>query len=83
MNAPDPLLLTQEILRLDTINPPGNEEGCARLLGSVLERAGFRTRYHAFGPGRVNLLAEIGGDVDRLPLCFTGHVDVVPLGAAP
>ena len=83
MNAPNPLLLTQEILRLNTINPPGNEEDCARLLGGVLEQAGFRTRYHSFGPGRVNLLAEIGGEGERLPLCFTGHIDVVPLGAAP
>lgn len=82
MNAPNPLLLTQEILRLNTINPPGNEEDCARLLGARLERAGFRTRYHAFGPGRVNLVADIGGHADRLPLCFTGHIDVVPLGAA-
>lgn len=83
MNAPDPLQLTQDILRLDTINPPGNEESCARLLGSLLEQAGFRIRYHSFGPGRVNLLADIGGDAQRLPLCFTGHIDVVPLGAAP
>ena len=34
MNAPDPLQLTQDILRLDTINPPGNEESCARLPGA-------------------------------------------------
>lgn len=83
MNAPDPLQLTQDILRLDTINPPGNEESCARLLGGLLEQAGFRIRYHSFGPGRVNLLADIGGDAQRAPLCFTGHIDVVPLGAAP
>ncbi len=79
----DPVALTQEILRLDTVNPPGNEEACARALGSILERAGFRTRYHSFGPGRVNLLADIGGCDERAPLCFTGHIDVVPLGAAP
>jgi succinyl-diaminopimelate desuccinylase len=67
---------------LNTINPPGNEEACALLLGGVLERAGFRIRTHSFGPGRVNLLAEIGGD-ERAPLCFTGHIDVVPLGTVP
>src|SRR5688572_17614564 len=80
--ATDPVALTQALLRIDTINPPGNEDQCARLLGSALESAGFRIRYHSFGAGRTNLLAEIGGDADRPPLCFTGHIDVVPLGGA-
>jgi succinyl-diaminopimelate desuccinylase len=77
----DALELTKAILRFETINPPGNEETCARYLGGVLENAGFGVRYHSFGPGRVNLIANIGGCADRLPLCLTGHVDVVPLGA--
>lgn len=80
--VPDSVALTQEILRIDTINPPGNEEACARHLGRLLEAGGFRTRYHSFGPGRVNLLADIGGQAERAPLCFTGHIDVVPLGTA-
>ena len=83
MTPTDPVRLTQDLLHMNTINPPGNEEACARSLGALLEDAGFRTRYHSFGPGRLNLLAEIGSDAERLPLCFTGHVDVVPLGAAP
>jgi succinyl-diaminopimelate desuccinylase len=81
--GPDAVALTQSLLRFDTINPPGNEDPCARMLGAALERAGYRTRYHSFGPGRTNLLADIGGQPDRLPLCFTGHIDVVPLGNAP
>jgi succinyl-diaminopimelate desuccinylase len=79
----DAVALTQSLLRFDTVNPPGNEDQCARMLGAALERAGFRTRYHSFGPGRTNLLADVGGQSDRLPLCFTGHIDVVPLGNAP
>jgi succinyl-diaminopimelate desuccinylase len=77
-----PVQLTKNLLRLDTVNPPGNEEPCARALGSILEQAGFRIRYHSFGPGRVNLIANIGGSDTKAPLCFTGHLDVVPLGAA-
>jgi succinyl-diaminopimelate desuccinylase len=80
---PDCFELTRDILRIDTINPPGNEEACARHLGRLLEAGGFRIRYHAIGPGRVNLLADIGGREERAPLCFTGHIDIVPLGAAP
>lgn len=82
MSTIDPVELTRAILRLETVNPPGNEEACTRYLGGLLEGAGFRTRYHSFGPGRVNLVAGIGGQADRPPLCLTGHVDVVPLGAA-
>jgi succinyl-diaminopimelate desuccinylase len=80
--ATDAIALTQSLLRFETVNPPGNEDACARALGRALESAGFRTRYHNFGPGRTNLLADIGGQADRLPLCFTGHIDVVPLGNA-
>jgi succinyl-diaminopimelate desuccinylase len=79
---PTSLSLTQDLLRLNTINPPGNEEACARLLGKLLEDAGFSIRYHSFGTGRVSVIAGIGGSAERAPLCFTGHVDVVPLGAA-
>ena len=78
----DAVALTQSLLRFETVNPPGNEDQCARALGTALESAGFKVRYHSFGPGRTNLLADIGGQSDRLPLCFTGHIDVVPLGAA-
>jgi succinyl-diaminopimelate desuccinylase len=77
-----PAELTREMLRLNTVNPPGNEEACARMLGKILEDSGFAIRYHSFGVGRVNLIANIGGSADAAPLCFTGHMDVVPLGAA-
>jgi succinyl-diaminopimelate desuccinylase len=79
----DAVSLTRSLLRSNTINPPGDEDACARLLGGLLEQAGFRTRYHAFGPGRTSLVAEIGGQAQRPPLCFTGHIDVVPLGTVP
>ncbi len=78
-----PIQLTQELIRFETINPPGNEAPCARHLGRILEAAGFRARYVEMGENRENLIATIGGSAERLPICFTGHTDVVPLGAAP
>ncbi len=77
-----PIELTQELIRFETINPPGNETPCARHLGRILEAAGFQTRYFEMGENRDNLIAQIGGG-SQLPLCFTGHTDVVPLGVAP
>ena len=79
--------LTRELLHFNTINPPGMERACARYLGAMLEEAGFRCSYHEFAASRTSLVAEIGGRVedypDQPPICFTGHIDTVPLGAAP
>lgn len=78
--AIDAVELTQKLVRFNTINPPGNEQVCAEYLGNILEQSGFEISYHSFGPGRTSLVARIGGNTSRLPLCFTGHIDTVPLG---
>ncbi len=77
------LELTRTLVRFDTINPPGNERPCAEHLGRILENAGFAVTYHEFAEDRTSLIARIGGETDAKPLCFTGHIDTVPLGAAP
>ena len=77
-----PLSLTQQLVRLDTINPPGNEETAAYLAGRLLEAAGYSVAYHELAPGRLSLIAERKGSSNEKPLCFTGHLDTVPLGAA-
>ena len=79
---PDPRALTRELLAFNTINPPGMERACARHLGALLEGAGFRVAYHEFAEGRTSLIAAIGGDAAKPPICFTGHIDTVPLGTA-
>jgi succinyl-diaminopimelate desuccinylase len=77
----DPRALTRELLAYNTINPPGMERACAQRLGAILENAGFRVRYHEFADARTSLIATIGG-AEKPPICFTGHIDTVPLGAA-
>ena len=79
----DPRSLTRELLAFDTVNPPGMERACARHLGALLERAGFAVEYHEYAEGRASLIARIGSGGGKPPICFTGHMDVVPLGAAP
>jgi succinyl-diaminopimelate desuccinylase len=73
---------TVRLLRHDTVNPPGNEAAVARLLGGQLEGAGFRVREHQLAPNRLSLIATIDGKGDA-PICFTGHLDTVPLGETP
>ena len=86
MLIPDPVALTQTLVRIDTVNPPGNEDRCIEQLADLLSAAGFACRTHEFAPRRTSLVARIGGRPGatgaRAPLCFTGHVDVVPLGGA-
>jgi len=79
----DARTLTRELLAFNTINPPGMERACARRLGAILEEAGYAVAYHEFAETRTSLIARIGGNGARLPICFTGHIDTVPLGAAP
>ncbi|MEI7430684.1 MAG: M20 family metallopeptidase [Betaproteobacteria bacterium] len=80
----DAVALTQTLIRMNTINPPGNEDQCCYYLSALLEAAGFSCESYEFAPRRTSLVAKIGGsDHGQAPLCFTGHIDVVPLGAAP
>ncbi len=79
----NPVSVTQDLLRFNTINPPGQEAACARYLGDALSKVGFCCKYKELGPNRLSLVATIGGQEGRLPLGFTGHIDTVPLGGAP
>src|SRR5512142_2404061 len=78
----DPRALTRELLAFNTINPPGMERACARHIGGLLERGGFTVAYHEFAEARTSLVAHIGVRDAKPPICFTGHIDVVPLGNA-
>ena len=76
------LQLSRELLQFNTINPPGMERDCARHLGGLLEAAGLEVKYHEFADSRTSVVATIGGRQEKPPICFTGHIDIVPLGMA-
>ena len=83
MSIPDPVALTQALVRVDTVNPPGHEDTCIAMLADLLGSAGYACRTHEFAPRRTSLVARIGSRSSKqAPLAFTGHVDVVPLGGA-
>ena len=78
--AEEVLLLTQELLRFNTVNPPGQEKACADFVAERLEGSGFEVKAYEFGSGRPTLVARLRGLGDELPLCYAGHIDTVPLG---
>ncbi len=69
--------LLQELIRIDTTNPPGNERAAALHLQKLLESEGIETRMLEVAPGRANLYARIKGDGSRRPLILLSHTDVV------
>ncbi len=71
--------LTKDLVAFQTMADPW-EHNCARFLGKMLEDKGFHVRYYAFDHRRSSLVAKYKGSSNKLPLVFTGHIDVVPLG---
>ena len=80
IKIPDPVALTQDLIRFNTINPPGNEDEICGFLEKLLLNAGFECKSVDFAPRRRSLIARIVGARGQPNICFTGHVDVVPLG---
>jgi acetylornithine deacetylase/succinyl-diaminopimelate desuccinylase-like protein len=72
-----PVELLQRLIRFDTTNPPGNEQGCIAYLASLLGEAGLGCQTFARDPERPNLIARLPGRGEAPPLLFYGHVDVV------
>jgi len=82
--------LTQALIRIPTINPPGDAyEACAHLLGERLARRGFTVEYvRARGaPGdndqhpRTNVVARLAGTGGGDCVHFNSHIDVVEPGS--
>ncbi|MBA3735848.1 MAG: M20/M25/M40 family metallo-hydrolase [Actinobacteria bacterium] len=69
--------LLQELIRVDTTNPPGNETAAAEVLQAYLEESGAEVELYARIPERANLVARIPGRGDGPKLLFLSHTDVV------
>ncbi|MCC6748103.1 MAG: M20/M25/M40 family metallo-hydrolase [Deltaproteobacteria bacterium] len=72
--------LLQEILRLDTTNPPGNERLVANALAASLARDGVQCEILEAAPGRANLVCRLSSGREEPALLLTGHADVVSPG---
>jgi acetylornithine deacetylase/succinyl-diaminopimelate desuccinylase-like protein len=74
--------LLQRLIRIDTVNPPGNETSVAELLREYLESNGVACELYARVPERANLVARIAGAGDGPRLAFLSHTDTVLADAA-
>jgi acetylornithine deacetylase/succinyl-diaminopimelate desuccinylase-like protein len=69
--------LLQRLIRIDTVNPPGNETAAAELLREYLEANGVECELYARVPERANLVARIRGSGDGPRLALLSHTDTV------
>ena len=72
----------QNLIRLETVNPPGNETLAATYLRDKLAEVGIESQMLEDVPGRANLVARWAGSGQARPLLLMGHTDVVPVEAA-
>jgi succinyl-diaminopimelate desuccinylase len=72
--------LARKLIQFPSLNPPGEEKACADFLANMLTDAGLTVEMHEFAPNRPSIVAKILSSRGEKPLCFTGHIDVVPLG---
>jgi len=68
--------LLQQLIRLNTVNPPGNETFAAHCLRDYLEANGVEVELYARTPERANLVARLKGG-DGPTLAFISHTDTV------
>ncbi|HIV87112.1 MAG TPA: M20 family metallopeptidase [Candidatus Pygmaiobacter gallistercoris] len=73
--------LLAELVRIPSINPPGDEAPCADLLEEFLSQCPqLEISSQHIGENRRNLIAVLRGTGEKKALLFNGHTDVVPVG---
>jgi succinyl-diaminopimelate desuccinylase len=73
--------LTQELVRIDTRNPPGNEIAAVGACRAALEPLGAEILVVEPAPGRASVVATLPRTGKPL-LVVNGHLDVVPVRAS-
>src|SRR5215510_1737926 len=72
----------QALLRLETMDPPGNEKPAADYLKQVLEKERIETKTLSLEPNRPNIVARLKGNGTKRPLLIMAHTDVVNVDPA-
>ena len=73
--------LCRDLVRFKSVNPPGDELEIAEYVAGVLREAGLTVEMVPHTPTRASVLARLKGSGEMPALFYTGHLDVVPVGA--
>ena len=69
--------LTQELVKINSENPPGNEREVAKFIKDFLEDLKIPAELIEFDSNRFNVVASIGSGKGMM---LNGHMDTVPAG---
>lgn len=72
--------LTQQLIRINSENPPGDESKIAKFTRKYLRRLGLETKTFEFKKQRTNVIAILKGKDSKHSLLITPHLDTVPSG---
>ncbi len=70
--------LLSELLRYNTVNPPGNEREAQEHIAAILRDAGFEVELLEREPDRTNVIARLPGESPGPTLAYISHMDTVP-----
>lgn len=76
----DALLWLEDLVRINTTNPPGNELVAAKYIADVLQREGIKSETFESAPGRGFIVARLSSSAVPDPsraLLLMAHLDVV------
>jgi succinyl-diaminopimelate desuccinylase len=73
--------LCRDLVRFKSVNPPGDEREIAEYVAGVLRKVGLTVEMVPHTPTRASVLARLKGSGEMPALFYTGHLDVVPVGA--
>ena len=71
--------LTKELIKVNTGNPPGNEEPVVEILAERMKKLGNEVNILEAAKGRPNLLSIWKGEGSK-KLVLMGHTDTIPAG---
>jgi acetylornithine deacetylase/succinyl-diaminopimelate desuccinylase-like protein len=69
----------QEYIRIDTVNPPGNEIEGAKFFKRIFDGGAIPCQIYEPSPGRGSVIATLKGDGTNRPILLLNHIDVVPV----
>ncbi len=84
INRKRALEFLQNIIKINSINPPGNELEVANAIVSHSRSSNLETHIRKITHDRANVLVKLRGKYpDKPKLIFSGHLDTVPAGEIP
>jgi succinyl-diaminopimelate desuccinylase len=76
----DVVKFCQELVRIKSVNPPGDELQVAEYVASVMKKIGLEVELIKHSPTRASVLARLKSLRKKPGLLFNGHLDTVPVG---